>query len=69
MLFPLIMIDSRVQIWAWDKSNQHDRNRFLDPIPSETVAARGVREGRRLDLSYPAKGCQRETPLAGQDDS
>src|SRR6266404_9661010 len=35
---------------------------------SETLPAGGGREGRLLDLSYPTKGRQCETPLAGHDD-
>src|SRR5208282_5353704 len=48
--------------------SKNGQNRFQDPLQSETLPAGGDREGRLLDLSYPAKERQRETPFARHDD-
>ena len=43
------------------------KDRFQDPFQSETLPAGRDREGRLLDLSYPAKKRQREASLARHD--
>ena len=48
-------------------TKQSDQTRFQNPFQSETLASRGEREGRLLELSHPAKERQCEAPIARHD--